>query len=218
MKMLVKDMDLSNGLILDELLQNGTLTDNEAQEIGKLFRPNKTRKLSTVIGRDSKTKFKEFLGLIAEEHFYPHIAKALGQSYEEKLKAKEKYSECIRCFIIKNVNIKHILDHLCENHIKDLQEIGNYTKGDKTDQFWCQLFQKMSHPVFGENCVSVFTDSLKEHYPHIAKKIGGYHHLKCLCLSTIFLYPSGSGGNVSELSTTTTIIQKSQTHEKLNAY
>lgn len=74
MKMLVKDMDLSNGLILDELLQNGTLTDNEAQEIGKLFRPDKTRKLSTVIGRNNKTKFKEFLGLIAEEHFYPHIA------------------------------------------------------------------------------------------------------------------------------------------------
>lgn len=40
-------MDLSNGLILDELLQNGTLTDNEAQEIGKLFRPDKTRKLAT---------------------------------------------------------------------------------------------------------------------------------------------------------------------------
>lgn len=94
-------MDLSNGLILDELLQNGTLTDNEAQEIGKLFRPDKTRKLSTVIGRNSKTKFKEFLGLIAEEHFYPHIAKALGQSYEEQLNAKEKYSECVRCFIIK---------------------------------------------------------------------------------------------------------------------
>lgn len=218
MKMLVQDMDLSNGLILDELLQNGSLTDNEAQEIGKLSRPDKTRKLATVIGRNNKTKFREFLGLIAEKHFYPHIAKSLGQSYEEKLKAQEKYSKCVRCFIIKKVNIKHILDHLCENRMIDLQEMGNYIKGDNTDQFWCQIFQKMSHPVFGENCVSVFINSLKEHYPHIAKKIGGKHHLTCFCSSAILSYPSGSGGNVSEHSTTTTIIPESQTNEKLNAF
>lgn len=143
MKMLVQDMDLSDGLILDEMLQNGSLTDNEAQEIGKLSRPDKSRKLATVLGRNNKTKFMEFLRLIAEERFYPHIAKALDQSYEKKLHAQETHPKCIRCFIIKKVNIKHILDHLCENHIIDLHELGNLIEGDSADvdQFWCDLFQ-----------------------------------------------------------------------------
>lgn len=91
-------------------------------------------------------------------------------------------------------------------------------KGDSTDvdKFWRDIFKKMEHPIFGESYVSVFTDSLRERYPHIAKRIGGHHHLKCSCTSAVMSYPSGSGGNVSELSTTTTIIPESQ--EQLNSY
>lgn len=220
MKMLVQDMDLSNGLIVDEMLQNGSLTDNEAYEINKLTRPDKTRKLATVIGRNNKTKFREFLGLIAEERFYPHIAKALDESYKDKIYAQETHSKCVRCFIIKKVNISHILDHLCENHIIDLDELGNLIEGNSSDvnQFWCNLFQSMSHPVFGENCVSVFADALKKHYPHISKRIASIQHLKCLCSSTILSYPSGSTGNGSELSTTPTIILESKTQEQLNTF
>lgn len=205
LKMLVRDMDLSDGFILDGMLQNGSLTDNETQEIRELTRADKSRKLVTILGRKNKNKFKKFLKLIDEKHFYPHIAKALRQSYEEKLNAQENHHKCVRCFIIKKVDIKHILDHLCENHVFDLQEMNYFIKKDSrnVDQFWREIFKKMEHPVFGENCVSVFTESLQEHYPHIAKRIGSHHHLHCSCKSTILSYPSGSVGNVSELSTTT---------------
>lgn len=204
MKLLVRDMDLSNGLVLDEMLQNGSLTDGEAQEIRELTIGDKSRKLATILGRKNKTKFKKFLKLIKEEQFYPHIAKALSHSYEEKLNTQEKHPKCVRCFITKKVDIKHILDHLCEKHVVDLQEMSYLIKGDRkdVDQFWHEIFTKMAHPIFGENCVSVFAESLTEHYPHIAKRVGGQHFLQCSCTSTILSYPSGSGGNASELSTT----------------
>lgn len=128
LKMLVRDMDLSDGFILDGMLQNGSLTDNETQEIRELTRADKSRKLVTILGRKNKNKFKKFLKLIDEKHFYPHIAKALRQSYEEKLNAQENHHKCVRCFIIKKVDIKHILDHLCENHVFDLQEMNYFIK------------------------------------------------------------------------------------------
>lgn len=218
LKMLVTDMDLSNGLLLDEMLQNGSLTDNEAQEIKELPRPDKTRKLTTLLGQSNKSKFQNFLKLIKEEEFFPRIAYILSQSYDEKLRSQRKRSECTKCFIIKNVNVKHIMDHLCENHIIGLHEVSYLIKGDSraVDQFWRDIFKKMEHPVFGENCVSVFADSLKIHYPHIAKKIEGVRHMKCLCTATIMSYPSGSAGNASEHSTTSTIIPKKR--KRQNTY
>lgn len=218
LKMLVRDMDLSNGLILDEMLQNGSLTDNEAQEIRDLPRPDKSRKLATVLGRSNKAKFKDFLRLIEKGEFYPHIANILSQSYEKKLRAQGNHPKCTKCFIIKTVKVKHILDHLCENHVIDLDEVSYLIKEDSrdVDKFWRDIFKKMEHPVFGESCVSVFADSLTEHYSHIAKRIRGQHHLKCFCASTVLSYPSGSGGNASELSTTSSIIPESI--EQLNSY
>lgn len=219
LKVLVRDMDLSNGLILDEMLQDNALTDNEAQEIRELPRPNKTRKLATILGRKNKSIFKDFLTLIAGKEFYPHIAEVLRQSYEKKLKAQDKHPQCVRCFIINKVNINHVVDHLCENHVISLHDMGYIINGDSRDvhQFWSDIFIKMRHPVYGESCVSVFADSLKEHYPHIAKRIRSQHSLKCLCASTVLSYPSGSADNVSELSTTTTVILESITQEQLSS-
>lgn len=216
MKMLVRDMDLSDGLILDEMLQNGSLTDNESQEIRELSRPDKSRKLATVLGRSNKTKFKEFLRMIAKEEFYPHIANSLETSYKNKLIGKEKHITCVKCFIIEKVNIKHILDHLCENRVIDLCDIDHFIARDNTDisQLWCKIFQQITHPLLGETYVSIFKESMQEHYPHIAKKILYQNDLKCVCTSTVMSYPSGSEGRVSELSTTTPIIPEVNTHDR----
>lgn len=110
------------------------------------------------------------------------------------------------------------MDHLCENHVIDLDEVSYLIKEDSrdVDKFWRDIFKKMEHPVFGESCVSVFADSLTEHYSHIAKRIRGQHNLKCFCASTILSYPSGSGGKASELSTTSSIIPESI--EQLNSH
>lgn len=214
--MLVRDMDLSNELILDEMLQNGSLTDNEAQEIRELSRPDKTRKLATVLGRNNKTKFEEFISMIARKEFYPHLAYSLEVSYKNKLIGKEKHITCVKCFIIEKVNIKHVLDHLCENHVINLCDIDHFIARDNTDvsRLWCKIFQQVTHPLLGETYVLIFKESLQEHYPHIAKKILHQNDLKCFCTSSIMSYPSGSEGCVSELSTSTTIIPELNVHEQ----
>lgn len=71
--MLVQDVDLSHGLIMDEMFQTGILTDNENQELREENRPNKIRLLASILARKNKGKFQEFLSLVAKEEFYPHI-------------------------------------------------------------------------------------------------------------------------------------------------
>lgn len=66
----------------------------------------------------------------------------------------------------------------------------------------------------GETYVTIFKESLQENYPQIGKRIASQNHLNCVCRSADLSYPSGSEENVSELSTTTTIIPEVNTHEK----
>lgn len=67
----------------------------------------------------------------------------------------------------------------------------------------------------GETYVTIFKESLQENYPQIGKRIASQNHLNCVCRSADLSYPSGSEENVSELSTTTTIIPEVNTHEKI---
>lgn len=57
---LEQDVDLSQGFIMDEMLQIGILTDNENQELREENRPNKIRLLATILARKNKGKFQEF--------------------------------------------------------------------------------------------------------------------------------------------------------------
>lgn len=57
---LEQDVDLSQGFIMDEMLQIGILTDNENQELREENRPNKIRLLATNLARKNKGKFQEF--------------------------------------------------------------------------------------------------------------------------------------------------------------
>lgn len=215
-KLLVQDVDLSHGFIMDEMLQIGILTDNENHELREENRSNKIRLLATILARKNKGKFKEFLSLVAKEEFYPHIGEKLNVAYEAKKKEKENHLKCIRCFIIENVNIQQIQDHLCEKHVIGLQEICSLIKKDKTkEHIWHDIFKKLSHPELGETYATIFKESLQENYPHIAKRIASQNHLNCVCRSADLSYPSGSEGNVSELSTTTTIIPEVNIHDKI---
>lgn len=214
--MLVQDVDLSHGLIMDEMFQTGILTDNENQELREENRPNKIRLLASILARKNKGKFQEFLSLVAKEEFYPHIGEKLNVAYEAKKKEKEKHLKCIRCFIIEKVNIQQIQDHLCEKRVIGLQEMYSLIKRDKTkDHIWQEIFKKLSHPELGKIYVNIFKESLQENYSHIAKRIASQSHLNCVCGSAELSYPSGSEGSVSERSTTTTIIPEVNIHENL---
>ncbi|XP_061173258.1 uncharacterized protein LOC133182426 [Saccostrea echinata] len=210
-RMLVRDMDLSNGLITDEILQIGCLTEDEVHEMKNLSKQDQIRKLTSVLGRNNKSKFFKFLEVISKQEFYPHVEKLLKESYEKKLKENEKHydTKCIRCFLVQKVEIKRIMDFLCEHQFIGLPDIEDAIKGDRTnaDNFWGHVFQKIFDPINGESYCSVFKEALQDHYPHIARKIHCQNHLKCCCRSDLSKsYPSGSIGDSSEISTTTTII------------
>lgn len=125
--------------------------------------------------------------MIANEEFNPRVADSLEALFKNKLKEKEKHFACVYCFIIEKVNIKHILDHLCENRVIGLCDIDHVIAGDNTNvnQLWCKIFQQVNHPLLGKTYVPIFRKSLQEHYPHIAKKILHQNDLKCVCRSTI---------------------------------
>lgn len=210
MKKFVEAIDLSNGFLLDEMLENETLTENEANEIREISRPNQTRKLAIILSRKSKSNFLEFLKTVNREEFYPHFANTLKVSYEIKMQAHERCTECIQCFITENVNIRHIVDHLYENYILDVHEYECVINGDKDimDQFWPNLFEKTSDPILKERNVSIFKEALQKKYPHIANRIVNPTDLTCFCKSSAMSYPSGSEGTPSDISTTSTVIQE----------
>lgn len=210
MKKFVEAIDLSNGFLLDEMLENETLTDNEANEIREKSRPIQTRKLAMILSRKSKSNFLKFLKTIDREEFYPHFANTLKVSYDNKMQAHERYTECVQCFIIENVNIRHILDHLYENYILDPHEYECVINGDKDvmDQFWPNLFEKTSDSILKERNVSIFKEALQENYPHIANRVVNPSDLTCFCNSGAMSYPSGSEGPPSDISTTSTTIQE----------
>lgn len=207
LRRLVADIDLSNGLILDAMLANECLTESEYYEIKDLSKLDKTRKLASILGRNSKSKFQLFLTIISKDDFQPDVAKYLQTSYEKKLNENETHSECVQCFIIKNVEIKRIVDYLCEYQFIGLNIIEDVLKGDRpnTDNFWQHIFKTISNSVNGEHYVSTFKEALQDHYPHIAKKIHSQRNLVCTCCDALLSYPSGSIGDSSEISTTTPI-------------
>lgn len=210
MKKFVETIDLSNGFLLDEMLEKEILTDNEANEIRELTRPNQTRKFPLILSRKSKSNFLEFLNIISRKEFHPHFANTLKFSYDSKMQAHEKYTECVQHFIIENVKIRHILDHLYENYILELHEYECVIDGDKevTDQFWPNLFEKILDPILKESNVLIFKDALHKNYPHIANRIVNPIDLACFCNSDAMSYPSGSEGAPSDISTTSTFIQE----------
>lgn len=199
------------------MFENGSLNRFEKEEIEEMSKVHKTRKLVSILARNDKGKFKKFLQVISQEQFYPHLAKLLNESYEKKLRENEKRIACIRCFIIQQVSIKQIMDHLCENRLIDLPDVENLIEGDKGSEhkLWGKIFEKIFDPVWGQTCVTILKEALQDDYQNIAKKILCQQNLKCLCSSATLSHNTGSVGDASDISTTSTVIpdSKPDTHE-----
>ncbi|XP_078316320.1 uncharacterized protein LOC144620220 isoform X2 [Crassostrea virginica] len=178
-----QNVTVSNTLLLDEMLQKGVITDSEKEQImnGKI-NENKARKIIAIVSRNDKKKFQDFLDILSKDEHFPYIGKSMKKSYEEKLKAENIHVKCIRCFIVKNVSIKQILDHLYEKGFIDLNKFERLLEEDEGDinQFWEESFQKMAS-TFKEFYFKIFTEALRNHYPHIVKRIQNASDLKCLC-------------------------------------
>lgn len=201
----VQNVTLTNTIMPDKMIQNGVLTTSEMKQILKgEDDESKARKMIAIISRNDKIKFKDFIKILSEDEHFPHIGEALKKSYEEKLKAENIHMKCIRCFIVKQVNIKKILDNLYEKCFIDLNTFEKLLKEveEDIDQFWKESFQKMSSKAFGDFYLKAFKEALQNHYSHIVKKIQKYDDLKCLCSDSSFHLSSSdeetSSSSISE--------------------
>lgn len=179
----VQNVTVSNTLMLDEMLEKGVITDSEKEQIliGKI-NEKKARKIIAIVSSNDKKKFQDFLDILSKDEYFPYIGKAIKKSYEEKLKAENIHVKCIRCFIVKNVSINQIIDYLYEKDFIDLNKFERLLEEDEGDinQFWEESFQKMTS-TFKEFYFKIFTEALRNHYPHIVKRIQNSSDLKCLC-------------------------------------
>ena len=58
MKIIVSTVDLTDGFIIDEMFENGSLNRFEKEEIEEMSKVHKTRKLVSILARNDKDKFK----------------------------------------------------------------------------------------------------------------------------------------------------------------
>ncbi|XP_062608706.1 uncharacterized protein LOC134270501 [Saccostrea cucullata] len=180
-------MDLKRVLLLDELIGNGCLTENEAADIRECEkRKDQTRKLAVIMGKRSRVKFSSFLEVLKRAENYPYIAEQLENSYQAKIEEGRRKQECVPCYIIRNVNIRHIIDTLCSQFVislEFLEEVISCPANDaeKMQSYWKRLFEQMNNSVHASKYRKVFKEALKEKYDHIAKKILVKNQIRCRC-------------------------------------
>lgn len=198
------------------MLEKGVITDSEKEQILiEKINEKKARRIIGILSRNDKKKFQDFLDILSKDKYFPYIGKAIKISYEEKLKAKNIHVKCIRCFIVKNVSINQIIDYLYEKDFIDLNKFERLLEEDEGDinQFWEESFQKMASS-FKEFYFKIFTEALRNHYPHIVKRIQNPGDLKCLCSeSTPFLSSSEEETALSLKPISTGIIPDTQTSD-----
>lgn len=218
------DITLKRSYLLDELVENSCLTENEATDIRELEkRKDQNRKLAVTISKRSRTKFSSFLEVLKRTENYPHIAEKLESSYNTLAEEKRKKKECIYCYIVRNVNMRDIIDILCSHKIVDLSFLDEVISLDDHDtERWKNLWKRLIYGInkvrYG-NSLEIFQESLKPKYEHISRKLSKDKKIMCTCerrrdISDKMSWPSGSYTTEEWSTTSTTFGFKSQASAK----
>ncbi|XP_052721640.1 uncharacterized protein LOC128192737 [Crassostrea angulata] len=217
------DITLKRSYLLDELVENSCLTENEATDIRELEkRKDQNRKLAVTISKRSRTKFSSFLEVLKRTENYPHIAEKLESSYNTLADEKRKKKECIYCYIVRNVNMRDIIDILCSQKIVDLSFLDEVIScNDHDTERWKNLWMRLIYginKVRNGNSLEIFQDSLKPKYEHISRKLKKDKKIMCTCerrdISDKMSWPSGSYTTEEWSTTSTTFGLKSQASAK----
>lgn len=223
--LMCNDITLKRSYLLDELVENSCLTENEATDIRELEkRKDQTRKLAVTISKRGRTKFSSFLEVLKRTENYPHIAEKLESSYNTLAEEKRKKKECIYCYIVRNVNMRDIIDILCSQKIVDLSFLDEVISCDDHDiERWKNLWKRLIYGINklrNGNSLEIFQESLKPKYEHISSKLSKDKKILCTCerrdikLTDKMSWPSGSYTTEERSTTSTTFGLKSQASAK----
>lgn len=223
--LMCNDIILKRSYLLDELVENSCLTENEATDIRELEkRKDQTRKLAVTISKRGRTKFSSFLEVLKRTENYPHIAEKLESSYNTLAEEKRKKKECIYCYIVRNVNMRDIIDILCSQKIVDLSFLDEVISCDDHDiERWKNLWMRLIcgiNKLRNGNSLEIFQESLKPKYEHISSKLSKDKKILCTCerrdikIADKMSWPSGSCTTEERSTTSTTFRLKSQASAK----
>jgi hypothetical protein len=220
LQLMTENMSLQSVLLLDELVENGILTENETADIRDFKnRKNQNRKLAVTISKRSLEKFSLFLEVLKRPNNYPFIANKLEVSYKARVEERRRKQECIQCYMVRNVDLHDIIDSLCSQFVVDLEFVNEVITCDTSNKaklrnLWNDLFNKLNTSQDAQKYRQVFKESIRNKYEHVAKRIWVKCQINCRCNLTetkeIFRsenmsWPSDSG-TIEERSTTSTVI------------
>lgn len=171
---MVKDMDLGNTNLMDELLDKECLTQDEASDITHTTsRKDQIRKLIVLFARRGRGNFVRFLEVIGRKHQFPHIAKELQEIYDQKI-SEGRASECLLCVIKRDVDIRDIVDQLCNHKVVDIEflEVLVSTKSGNQNSLWEIVFSNIDKSADRKQNIRYLQEALSIKYERLALKLG----------------------------------------------
>ena len=194
---IVKNFDINNNLLIDELLGEDCLTQDEATTIRENpNRKDQVRKLIVNIAKRSKGKFVKFLATIERKEFYPYIAKALKETYERKT-SEELGKGCLLCTIKHDVDVKDIVDKLCKHKLVDfdfLDLVVKNTSIQDQSHLWEVIFTNVDNATNRVGAIRILQEALTVKHETLSAKLGQSKFSKFnshTCLSKSFQFPAG---------------------------
>lgn len=171
---MVKDMDLGNTNLMDELLDNECLTQDEASDITHTSsRKDQIRKLIVLFARRGRGNFVRFLEVIGRKHQFPCIARELREIYDQKI-SEGRSSECLLCVIKRDVDIRDIVDQLCNHKVVDIEflDLLVSTKSGNQNSLWEIIFSNIDKSANRKQNIRYLQEALSKKYERLASKLG----------------------------------------------
>ncbi|CAC5355174.1 unnamed protein product [Mytilus coruscus] len=184
---MVKDIDLENTDLLDDLQTAECLTSDEAVEIiRKSSRRDQVRKLVLHLGRKSRERFSVFLENIQKTSNYPHLAKNLMQSYNKRMErgtAVPSVSKCLVCVLKQDVFVKDVIDKLYSNGLVSMETfelvIDQVMYDNKMN--WEIILTQLKRSRDPRKARQVLQEALSKKYEHISARINKTHFPEIMC-------------------------------------
>ena len=215
---MVKDIDLENTDLLDDLQTGECLTSDEAAEIiRKPARRDQIRKLILHLRRKSGKKFTVFLEKLQKTSNYPHIAKNLMESYNRKNTEFSKSTpdpRCLVCILKQDVLVKDVMDKIYSNGLVSTEtfELTLDVVESDNGMIWDMILTQIKCSGDHRKARQVLQEALAKKYEHISARINTirFPEMICRCRNSsqnLFVHASlksDSTGSLGDISTTST--------------
>lgn len=115
----------------------------------------------------------KFLEVIGREHQFPHIARELREIYVQKI-TEGRSSECLLCVIKRDVDIRDIVDQLCNHKVVDIEflDLLVSTKSGNQNSLWEIIFSNIDKSANRKQHICYLQEALSKKYERLASKLG----------------------------------------------